>query len=46
MWRHFMLVFITFNGSSSENCGSFVVDDCDRNFCENRAVNGIGKAMF
>ena len=41
MWKHLLLIFVSLHESFTENCGSFVVDDCDRNFCENRAVNGI-----
>ena len=41
MWKCLLLIFLSIHGSLEEDCGTFVVDDCDRNLCENRAVNGI-----
>ena len=30
---------------AAEDCGSFVVNGCDRNFCTNRIVDGIPNAV-
>ena len=41
MWKFLIFIFLSLESNFAENCRSFVVDDCDRNLCENRAVNNI-----
>ena len=41
MWKYLIFIFLRLESNFAEDCGSFVVDDCHRNLCENRAVNNI-----
>jgi hypothetical protein len=41
MWKFLIFIFLSLESNFAGDCGSFVVDDCDRNLCENRAVNNI-----
>ena len=42
MWKYLVFfIFLSLESNFAEDCGSFVVDDCHRNLCENRAVNNI-----